>query len=384
MYLPLKINVYLLPGLCLISSMLEQLISGLDVPVMSIILLTVLALNIRDLKIARSQFAIFLLIAIYNTIAIFDQDDLLLLVRSQISLLLFWSGAFLGCVFCKSNERQQSGIYLLIFIVILSLLLERINGVHGRTGGLFFQEPSHLALYLAPLLLFIYFQRKYFWFLIAVFLTYALSPSSTLIICIFGPLIIYEIILLKGEGKYLSVFMIIITLSLISYGSSSFQDRILGLVSGSGNLSSLVWLNGWSSAFDYLVNSNYFGVGFNLMGFGVDPSTIGAYSDVIYEASGGYLNYNDGSFLISKILSEAGFLGLSLLGYVLLSTFKKLKYLYKDGRNRSPEIHLALAIFLVASVSMFVRGFGYFSPISFMFLWSISYIHKIYKMRYVS
>lgn len=381
MSLSLKLNVYLLPGLCLISSMLEQLMPDINMPVMSIILVAILTLNIRNLKITRSQLAVFLLIAIYNTILIFDQEDLLLIVRSQMSLLLFWSGAFLGSLFCKSSERQQSGIYILIFIVILSLLSERISGVHGRTGGLFFQEPSHLALYLAPLLLFIYFQGKYFWFLMATFATYALSPSSTLIICIFGPLIIYRAILYKGNFKYFSVLVIVSTLSFIFFVSDSFQDRILGLASGSDNLSSLVWLNGWSSAFDYLMNSNYFGVGFNLMGFGVDPSVIGAYSDVIYEASGGYLNYNDGSFLVSKVLAETGILGLLLLGYVLFYAFDKFKDLYKNRKNIRPEIHLALAIFLVASVSMFVRGFGYFSPIMFMFIWSISYIHK---MRYVS
>ena len=149
--------------------------------------------------------------------------------------------------------------------------------------------------------------------------------------------------------------------------NSGTLSRLEGIINfsdagNSTNLSSLVYLNGWVAAFQYLRETNLLGVGFNLMGCEGGIQT--EISSIIIELSGAYLNYNDGSFLMSKLISEIGILVVPLIFALLSGILKAVKIIFEViVKNKvTSAIDIFASIFLLSGfIFLFIRGAGYFS-----------------------
>ena len=113
-----------------------------------------------------------------------------------------------------------------------------------------------------------------------------------------------------------------------------------------------VWLNGFSNIFIYLKQTFFLGAGFNLMGC----------QEYFYNGSFNYLfldygkhdvyNPYDGSFNLSKIISENGLFGLIILFYVLIK-------IMRDFFNKPDDLQFIGSIMLFTF--LLVRGLNYFS-----------------------
>jgi cell division protein FtsW (lipid II flippase) len=122
------------------------------------------------------------------------------------------------------------------------------------------------------------------------------------------------------------------------------------------NLSSLVYANGWQQLTSYFFST--YGVGLGVNAMGCSPLANTTITEWLQILDLGGQNSNDGSFLLSKIGSEFGFVGLSFFLYVTFFSIKKL--LHVSRQSTSLEI-ISIGWLMVVTLGGFVRSAGYFS-----------------------
>lgn len=147
------------------------------------------------------------------------------------------------------------------------------------------------------------------------------------------------------------------------------------------NLSMLVYLQGWEQAQLNLVDSDGRGVGFQQFGIIGDRGEI---TDEIVKLAGGDLNIFDGGSVAPKIVGEFGIVGVMALLIYLFYFVTKVKWLHHVsmiGITSNEYKHIFFtSSFLMFSVDLFIRGTGYFSPSSFLFMTSLMWMN-FYKPR---
>lgn len=296
---------------------------------------------------------------------------------------------FLGIVIALFQRMNLARIaqedriaQLILLLVLVLLILDTVGlgirsmlfGVSKGSGAA--SEASHLALYLLPVIAVrILFAPKDKLAWIVLFATLALAPSLTLLIGILGALGIY---LMMGSIRRAQRLWVLFGFTLIALGVAFWgavdlshqSDRISHLLIGFGaenvsheNLSSVVWLNGWSQAAETLFSSEWLGVGFNQMGCGPYYSA-GFFSPMMLDTYGMVLNAEDGSLLAAKLIAELGVVG---LGIVLIFSAKSVAAILssrKTGAAGDPGVRLLAIIRAVGGLTVlmyfFVRGMGYF------------------------
>jgi len=247
-----------------------------------------------------------------------------------------------------------------------------------------FQEPSHFALAIGnlsiPLLVFTKIRFNIF-ILINLFFFSLMFPSTVLLI--FSILNLFIFFIKKDLNVIFRVFILIITSLLViifflNYSSiinlEYFINRIYPAYSKDQiyNITNLTYKQGWEFIYVNLLNSNFFGIGYQMMGsekmhFGETYRLIFNFSDTI---SG--KNISDGSFVMSKFIVEFGIIGLllSLLYIKFIISFilrlkKNLKYINLknySNYNYFDKIFLSELIIFAYSVNYFIRGINYFTP----------------------
>ena len=201
-----------------------------------------------------------------------------------------------------------------------------------RVGGIYL-EPSHLACSASALIFFVLRQgniaekRKVTG---ATIVLLVMASSATLLLLI-AILFVCELITnrastgwrrLAGLTVGALAFLIICEAFPFVYPSMYLEvvDRVSGILdlNANSNLSSLVFVHGWLLSESYFLSSGGLGLGFNAMG--CTPLADTDVSQWLSVIGMDGMNYNDGSFIVSKIVSELGVLGLGLwLGSVWLS-----------------------------------------------------------------
>lgn len=326
----------------------------------------------------------FFSLTMFSFIASISPKGCYLEQRGLLSLILIWLLLIsFRITFPARLVLDSIASKFFLQLIILALVLDyfgvgimlKLFGA-SRSSGPYF-EPSHLAFYLLPFISFrLLSQPRDYLSWTVLFVSFIIAPSSTLLVGVLG---IFGLIMarneLPGGGRIklaflvvVSLFVVLISLDVINI-TKSF-DRFTGLMSGystddrqSDNLSSLVWLNGWSQAMQTLYETNGLGTGFNQMGCGRFEN-VGSLSPLIFAAAGVVLNSNDGSFLASKMIAELGFVGIiAVMGLTVLS-FKAI-YRLKDvnclqgSMERTIQSAQAAGALCVLSY-LFVRGSGYF------------------------
>jgi len=276
-----------------------------------------------------------------------------------------------------SEKYSDKFVINLISSSIIALLImdkvgvgpEKFFFINNRESGAYF-EPSHLAIYILPVFgigLYLYNNKLTYLLAISCFL---FAPSTTIFLGCFFITSLYFFKKLIHLNKIITKAVVIVFLgTLIFYKLFDFvniQDRLEGIILGALdfkdidkqlNLSSLVWLNGWSKAWVSILESRGLGLGFNNMGCG-KSSESGYYSDTIMQATGGInLNSEDGSILISKIITEFGLFGILLvLTLISKSIFTIMIFLKNAEFDRSNSIRVVGAANLL--VLLFIRAPG--------------------------
>lgn len=289
----------------------------------------------------------------------------------------FFFSYFLICIcvlaaFCfviissKITDRQLFNYVSIIFYLILFdgiyLFINNTFFIQSKST-LLFPEMSHFSIIFAPLLLFKVLTFKntiHVYLSILISLTLALSLLNlTLLISTFLIMMIYSI---KKTFLFFLIPLVIVALFFDIGDFQYFIDRIP--TSDTQNLSALVFLSGWERAFLSLIDSSFFGIGFNQLGF---VGNIGFFQSEIISLGLPKLNITDGGSLAPKIISELGIVGLAfILGYL----FYLVKAVYRVKKKSLIYSYLDtfyISIFIMSFVSLFIRSSGYFSPFFFYF-----------------
>lgn len=340
------------------------------------------AVLFRHFKINIIWFLFFVFVFIINSVIVLLGPCGDFFLRSTASLgIMLW--------FCLALNNFTKNISVALYeapttepTIILKILLlcnalfiffDAVYMNTTRPSGLFFSEPSHANFLLVPLTLFFILQRNVFFSVlgICVFLvSYSssglfllLAVNSVFIVFIFSRIFIY----FRIERFQIIIICIGFALVVLLATSAETLVRLEGVinsvsVSESTNLSSLVYINGWLVAFEYLKQTNMLGVGLNLMGCEGGVQT--QLSPMITRISGAYLNYNDGSFLISKLISEVGVFVVPLIIIFLRGIYLALKLIMDDLLKNKPASSIdafASIFYLSGVILLFIRGAGYYS-----------------------
>lgn len=227
-----------------------------------------------------------------------------------------------------------------------------------------YTETSHFALAFTPIFMYrcVRYRDSQSSLLLALGfgLGIALQSLALLIGCILTAVVCRRLpLLILG-----SVAFVVVGLPL-QY--AYFSDR-LDFSGAVLNLSNLVYIQGWEFAADALTKTHGWGLGFQQLG--VRPAEV-ATSPLIRALTEGIdPNVTDGSFVLSKLISEFGIIGIALgITYVGLAT-ASVRALRAGGSRNS--MTLARCIVVSYAVDMFVRGTGYFVESTFMFVAALS------------
>lgn len=323
---------------------------------------------------------IFLILFLWGLYVYLEYNELKPLVSSLI-VLLFLYAYIISIALIKADldtinkflASLRMLTYLLIFLGWIKLTLGSDFGPYAaHPKALFpYAEDSHYALTFAM------FSMGYIagiknnnieilFILINILILGILLPSLTMMTVFILGLTIYFI--KKSRGIRYIYFFSVLFLSTTIFGVLStidyFAQRID--VTAFDNLTLLVWLQGWFIVIASLQFSNWFGMGFQMLGF--NKESLPEISYYIYDFfSTGFYNIEDGGFLAAKIISELGLFGILLIFLYLkffLTAYKLLTSInHMDELSKKNKILLKICSgFIFAFViEMFLRGLGYFS-----------------------
>lgn len=307
-----------------------------------------------------------------------------MLLKSAASVVLFASVLVAVRRLADSPVAtlRRHDLKVILVVVIVSALLDKALGLTPggadivRVGGIY-PEPSHLALAIAPVLVGLMradevSTRAWGWtgFLALTMLSVSATLFAVVTLC-------YVIALLADSVHRISATLVlrvavVVAAMWLLVDYSPYGEEMAARVAGlfqldiSSNISSLVYLNGWETALANLQDTWGVGLGFNRMGCDPRPETLsGAVLDML---NVGDLNFNDGSFILSKLLSEMGLLGLvfwisataSLLRLVLVKSHRPLAHLASDVRA------VVISGIAIVTLGALIRGTNYLSG-SFVF-----------------
>lgn len=267
------------------------------------------------------------------------------------------------------NNMLNTGYYIYVMIAVLSFIpFVQFNISHSKSV-LPFNEPSHFAIYLTPIILYKVYVSYHSYLYVLPFIIFAIFVQNF-------TLLIVLVLSLFIRFKLKTLIFIPLLLAYILYlgiDLTYFSNR-LNFSAANDNLSLLVYQQGLDIIQYSFTNLRGLGMGFQQLGFN------GVYFDTTERLRfllDKDMNLTDGGFTAAKIIGEFGILGIFILGYY----FKFLILSFKILFAKVEDLKMILsAIFIVSYViELFVRGIGYFNVSLVFLICAILYIKYNYK-----
>lgn len=350
--------------------------------------------DLRYKRVIEGGFGLSLLITFHALFSLFFTPCVDSAQKMVVSTLVFVTILMTVCrLACVKIEKSKIlDLRILSACILVPLLYQLLSSFDFasnapiRASG-FFLEPSHLALSTAPILSALISSRTInhkIWGLFCFIVTAILSPSVTLFAMVGVSYIAIESYRSPqgwrlGQVLRYSLFLgtLVAGLILSNYGDD-FEQRLLGVLRDDVqlNLSSLVYRNGWESAIMDLKRSSGMGLGFNRMG--CDPLPETATAEILEQLEVREQNFNDGSFVLAKMISEFGVFGLLTWAYCCAWLLGVINA--KVGRGFDcVDSEVEALILGGAAVTVFgapLRGINYFSGSFIYGLFCVIYIYK--------
>ena len=280
------------------------------------------------------------ILTLWSLVAAYLAPSCGLSTKGLMSIALAWAVFLLWPALDFKRVVSNYKISSFILIVSAMALVSQIVGwgllsnfwKFNKPSGLF-AEPSHVAMYLLPFIAYRLLRNLGDYLaiglisLIVVFFNSATFIVGIVLIVLIAGLKTFRLSLNKIQFGMVGAGVIALTIGSMTFrylDISVLTDRIKAIIllmyrgdpTGIMNASAIVWLNGWSQAYETFPETYGLGLGFNQMGCG-DFVGIGRFSEHIrLWTHGVVLNWNDGSFAASKLVSEFGLVG---IGIVFLS-----------------------------------------------------------------
>ena len=234
-----------------------------------------------------------------------------------------------------------------------------------------FSEPSHFTLAFLPLLLYrctsATGRARLTWLLAGVLIAVVIKSLTLLAGCVLAAVVCRRLLAVVVVSAILGLGM--------ALDLGYFTER-LGFGEGN-NLSGLVYLQGWQLIGESLQLSSGWGLGFQQLG--LDGTNVSAAS-AIYALAGDNLNLQDGSFVLSKLLSELGVLGAFIsLAYCVVALRSLLAL--RRGYEPSPVVRFAHCVVVAYLVELLVRGPGYFTGSTLLMVAAVGVLATVRAAR---
>lgn len=318
-----------------------------------------------------------LVIALHGIVADTIQSfpDVLRAVSSVLPFtLLVAGGIVLGTELRRCPDATMDRALRVSFWALCGLSVLHLIGLQPR-GHVFpkstfpFTEISHFALAFLPVLLYRTVRAsprtRHWWLLGGAAIAMILQSLSLLVGCVIAAAACRRLLplVLLGGGALLAALPFLE----LSY----FTDR-LNFTGDVVNLSNLAYVQGWQLVMESWVNTSGWGIGFQQLGMG---NTQVPASEAIRTLTGGTdTNLTDGGFVLAKVVSEFGALGvLVVLGYIVLAVRCTLQL--RNVRSDA-AVTLARCVIVTYSVDMFFRGTGYFTQSGLVFIAALAVLAK--------
>lgn len=312
-------------------------------------------------------------------------------LKPLISVLMFSVVLFSAILFSKmlqaySTEQFVSSIFavsvvFLFFGYLKFIYVPKFLGYVNAKATFPFVEESHFALaygFLSLIYVFLGSNKKSFFLIANSFLLSFFFPSLTLLIFSFLMVLAYFPKNISSKSiKVLFFVFFIISFFLYVPSVEYFSDRLS--FEESNNVTTLVFLQGLDLAIKNFSANGYLGLGFQMLG--LNSSTV--LSNISFKISLLNNNYNlnltDGGFLMSKFVSEFGFIGF-LFSLFYLYFIIKFYYNYYSSNAISGHGLFVNAVLFSFVVEFLLRGYGYFSP-AFFFVITILFLRLSINKR---
>ncbi len=310
----------------------------------------------------------------------FQPLDFLRMVQSLFLFALMMVGSYFLRFAVFDNEFRvidiaATGVFLTFVLIGIAAILgiRPIESVTSFNPVFPFTEPSHYALTFTPILLFMCARHiivvRVLALLSALTIAYLLESLSLVVGVTLVGLVTLPI-------PYLAIAAAGLTIAIGILDITYFTDR-LDLSYDSGNLSVLVYLQGWELATGSVYRTLGWGIGFQQLGFGPINSPT---ADIILRLAGTDSNLKDGGFTLAKATSEFGvfgFAGILLFGVMALRTAWIVRMIALGRKSATIPSILAMSVVCGYAIEAFVRGIGYFSGSTMLLLASVLYMNAV-------
>lgn len=257
---------------------------------------------------------------------------------------------------------------LLVFFVCSFFSLLKINFLNTIKPVGFFSEPSHFAITISPILLFYSLSKsKGYMYILIYYLIWSLLVQNATLLIITA---ICFLFVFSNKKKMLLLIIPVLLLLKPLLNNKYFSDR-LDINSNSENISVLIFLNGWEKAQELLSVTSGLGIGFQQLGYYKLMQKTPVGEQLSYFGLEQLNKYDAGS-IAPKIISEFGFAGIVCLIVFLFFYGHFFIMIIKQKQNNSLSELFLIACFLSFTIELFIRGIGYFSVGTFLFVASIS------------
>lgn len=380
-------SIFLLPSFISVSLNKNSLVLGLLAVSMLLLINNVIRIKKNIALVLLIMFLLLLVSSSYSLLTYGEYKPILSLMTMTIIVIssYMFSKSSLNVDYEILSNSFKYFIYLLLFLGYLSFLYTpMILNYDALNKPVFpFYEPSHFSLALGIILVAYSMVGKIktvvFIIINAILLVFFLPTLTLLMFCSLGVFILT----LRSKNFLLVGMMPFILLLYFITQVDYFSSRLA--FENSSNLTTLVFLQGWELAYLNYSQNGYTGLGFQMMGDGIMKT--GFFTDVLYDIAKIELNFKDGGFLFSKLISELGLLGLVIS---IVYIFYVIKFLLSIGKtwktiNISNDIAyiqtlksilLFRGVIIGFSVEFFLRGYGYFSPSIFFIIVAIFYLYS--------
>ncbi|MFD2529226.1 hypothetical protein [Polaribacter marinaquae] len=284
-------------------------------------------------------------------------------------LITFLSAWLFGNLIINQRAESLNKIVIyLMFFLILNIFFSYLglNLGDGWSPVGIYPEPSHVAIFLAPLL--IYGSRKRLRgnkiFLLIFLLWGAVDKNLTIILVVLFSSLFY---IVKFRDFFLSIILFVFLSVLIwpFIDTDYFSSRI-NLNSDNASISSLVFLKGWENAVESFTKTDGIGLGYQQLGYSSIITNNGNAFKELSNYNLEELNKYDGGSISPKLIAEFGvfsvfFIILYLVGFI------KLIFNLNNIEKRAGMIFLECC-YLGLFFELFMRGAGYFTIGTFLFI----------------